>query len=116
MKDLHLDDGYMDTLATEIEKDTNPVPTVVLTGTAGGREIRVYEGVALGPTDDDPVRRGFFWVATDTDVTTLPSRRVPTGTDMLVIPGRILGHYLAVSSISAEDALNEARRKVAGAC
>ncbi len=126
MKDLHqhllagaIDpaggDEYIADLGLRVNAGTSPEPVIVLTGDAAdGRRIRVYEGVALGPTDDAPLRRGFIWIAVvDDDVRTYPSRRNSDGT---VVPGRIIGPYLAISTRSAQDALDRGRVKLAHGC
>ncbi len=101
-------------LERQIQADTNPEPTVVLTGEAeDGSTIRVYDLVALGPTDSDPVRRGFLWVAVNTEVRTYPSRRTADGQ---VHPCRIDGPHVAISTRSAQDALARARVKLADEC
>ncbi len=114
MKETLIGDKRWAKLTRQITEDTNLEPTVVLTGQAeDGTAIKVYEAVALGPNDSDPVRRGYLFVAVDTEVRTYPSRRDGNGT---VIPGRIIGPYVAISTRSAQDALARARVKLADAC
>lgn len=103
-------DEFMEGLALQIQADVNPEATVVLE-VDDGHPIKVYEVVTLGKTDDEPLVRGFLWVAVDTPVRTFPSRRTSTG---WVIPSKIIGPYLAVSTRSADDALRRARQKLAG--
>ncbi len=110
----HLCDDEIGALARRIAADTDPEPVVVLTGPAAdGREIRVYEGVALGPTDHDPIRRGFLWVAAVGPIRTYPSRR---NTEGAVVPGQIIGPHVATSIVSAQDAFDQAVEKLAGGC
>ncbi len=105
--DTAVGDAYFVDLARRIAHDTNPEPVVVLSGDAvDGRRIRIYEGVALGPSDSDLLRRGFIWIAVVGEARTYPSRRNPDGT---VIPGRIIGAHVAFSTRSAQDALSRAR-------
>ncbi len=100
-------DRYFTDLARQIDADTDPVPRVVLTGDArDGRTISIYEGVCLGPSDDDPLRRGFIWFATVGTVRTLPTRRDSRGA---ILPSRIIGDHVAPSTQSAQDALERAR-------
>lgn len=110
MRDL---DQFMEDLFRQIEADVDPAAQVVLEvdGDSDDRPIRVYEVVTLGETDDDPLVRGFLWVAVNTPVRTFPSRRLSNGK---VIPSKIIGPYLAVSTASAEDAVARARQKLAG--
>lgn len=114
MRNTLIGDKRWAKVARQITADTNLEPAVVLTGQAeDGSTIRVYEAVALGPTDSEPVRRGFLFIAVNTEVRTYPSRRDSNGT---VIPGRIIGPYLAISTSSAQDALSRAGVKLADAC
>lgn len=97
---------------TQLDQQFSLEPQVVLTGSApNGTAIRVYEGVALGPTDDDPPRRGFIWFAVTGPARVYPSRR---NSDGVVIPGRILGNQIAFSTRSADDALARATHKLSG--
>ncbi len=114
MKKTLIGDSRWAKVAQQITADTNLEPAVVLTGQAeDGSTIRVYEAVALGPTDSDPVRRGYLFIAVNTEVRTYPSRRDGNGA---VISGRIIGPYLTISTRSAQDALARARVKLADAC
>ncbi len=103
---------YFAELGRLMRTDTDPMPHVVLTGTAadGKTTIHVVDVTVLGPTDDDPVERGFLWIAMTGTFDLYPSRRIGRTVKPCSIAG---GHRVAKSTISAQDALNRARRELA---
>ena len=116
-----LGDDYFAALERQITDDVDPWPKVVLTGgAADGTTVRVVEGVTLSParkagriklgTDDLPVVRGFIWFALVGDIVLYPTYQAGA----TIVPCRILGGRVAMSTQSAQDALARARQAIDG--
>ncbi len=103
-----LGDDYFAELARQMAVDDDPMPRVVLTGDAAdGTTIRIVDVTVIGRTDQDPIQRGFLWVAMLGTFNLIASHRVGT----MPIACRIVGGTRIFSSTrSAQHALDGARR------
>lgn len=114
-----LGEQYFAELQAQIDLDVDPLPRVVLTGElADGTTIRVVEGVTYTEprkvgayqlaVEDQPIQRGFIWWAMVGNVDLFPTMYV----GRKVIPCRIFGARLEMSTRSAQDALDRARHTI----
>ncbi len=102
-RDETYDDLYFATLAQQIHADNDPMPQVVARIDIDGHTIRVID-VTCTLDDDQPVLRGFLYVAVDGRVELHPAHR-----DRNAGLCRIDGTLVAASNISATDAIDRAR-------
>lgn len=117
-----LGDDYFAELKLQIDADTDRYPRIVLTGDAAdGTTIRVVEGVTFMTqartvggyrmnAEDQPLVRGIIWYAMVGEIRLKPTYRA--GTE--VVPCRIQGGRLAMSTQSAQDALDRGRQAFTG--